>query len=64
MATKTINTRISLKYDTYKNWSTNNPVLLVGEVAVCVVEANDKQATNEPTILLKCGDGTKRFKDY
>ena len=63
MATKTINTRISLKYDTYKNWSTNNPVLLVGEVAVCVVEANDKQATNEPTILLKCGDGTKKFNE-
>lgn len=63
MATKTINTRISLKYDTYKNWSTNNPVLLVGEVAICVVEANDKQATNEPTILLKCGDGTKKFNE-
>lgn len=63
MATKTINTRISLKYDTYKNWSTNNPVLLAGEVAVCVVEANDKQATNEPTILLKCGDGTKKFNE-
>nr|DAF39437.1 MAG TPA: hyaluronidase [Caudoviricetes sp.] len=63
MATKTINTRISLKYDTYKNWSTNNPVLLAGEVAVCVVEANDKQATNEPAILLKCGDGTKKFNE-
>ena len=63
MATKTINTRISLKHDTYKNWSTNNPVLLAGEIAVCIVEANDAQATNEPTVLLKCGDGTKKFND-
>ena len=34
MATKTFNTRISLKYDTYTNWTTNNPVLLAGEAAV------------------------------
>lgn len=60
---KIFNTRISLKYDSYTNWSTNNPVLLAGELAICVVSAGNNQATNEPTILAKCGDGTKHFNE-
>ena len=37
---KTLNTRIKLKYDSYENWSTNNPVLLAGEVALVYVPAD------------------------
>ena len=63
MATKTFNTRISLKYDTYTNWTTNNPVLLAGEAAVCVVPADAGTGLNEPAILLKFGDGTSSFTE-
>lgn len=62
MANKTLNARFRLKYDSYTNWSTKNPVLLAGEFAVCDVPTNSEQATNEPTTLIKCGDGTKTFK--
>ena len=61
MATKTFNTRISLKYDTYANWTTNDPVLLAGEAAVCVVPADAGSGLNEPAVLLKFGDGTSSF---
>ena len=30
---KVLNTRISLKYDSYANWITHDPVLLKGELA-------------------------------
>lgn len=63
MANKTFNTRLKLKYDTYTNWNTKNPVLLAGELAICVVPAGSNQATNEPTVLMKCGDGTSKFNE-
>lgn len=63
MANKTFNARLKLKYDSYTNWSTKNPVLLAGELAICVVPADSNQATNEPTVLMKCGDGTKTFNE-
>ena len=63
MANKTFNTRLKLKYDTYTNWHTKNPVLLAGELAICVVPADSNQATNEPTVLMKCGDGTSTFNE-
>ena len=62
MAT-TFNTRISLKYDSYNNWHTNNPVLLKGEMAVVEVPMETGVAQNEPTYLLKVGDGTNKFDD-
>lgn len=63
MANKTFNTRLKLKYDTYEQWNEKNPILLAGEIAVCVVPAGANQATNEPTVLLKCGDGSKHFNE-
>lgn len=63
MANKTFSTRLKLKHDTYTNWHTKNPVLLAGELAICVVPADSNQATNEPTVLMKCGDGTKKFNE-
>ena len=66
---KTLNTRIKLKYDSYENWSTNNPELLAGEVALVYVPT-DKVAevgehnltgTTPPHVLMKVGDGTSKF---
>ncbi len=61
MAEKTLNTRILLKYDTYENWTTNNPVLKAGEVAIATVPTNQGGVQNAPSILLKVGDGTSDY---
>lgn len=63
MATKNLNTRIQSKYDTYQNWTTNNPTLLAGEIAIVVVPASAGAVTQEPAILIKVGDGTTAFND-
>lgn len=61
MANKTLKTRIQLKYDTYSNWTTNNPTPLSGEVCVVVVPAASNAVAQEPTVLLKVGDGQNAF---
>lgn len=64
MATqKTLNTRIKLRYDTFDNWTSSNPVLMAGEVAVVVVpaEQNDNLQTTKPALLMKAGDGSTQF---
>ena len=66
MAEKILNTRILLKYDTYANWTTNNPVLKQGEMAIATVANNDNNTTatgftNLPNIVLKVGDGTSTY---
>lgn len=63
MANTTFNTRISLKFDNYNNWHTNNPVLLKGEMAIVEVPASTGKVPNEPAYLLKVGDGDKNFDD-
>lgn len=64
MAEKTMNTRILLKYDTYVNWTTNNPVLKAGEVAIATIATGNTQEVNSitaPQVLLKVGDGTTAY---
>ena len=61
MATKTLKTRIQLKYDTYANWTSNNPTPLSGEVCVVVVPAATGAVVQEPAYLLKVGDGSTPF---
>lgn len=61
MAEKLFNTRIQLKYDTYQNWTTTNPVLKAGEVAIVVVPASTGAVVQEPAILMKVGDGATAF---
>lgn len=67
--TKTINTRIQLRYDTLENWQSKAEagkgallVLNKGEVALCYVPAVVDTATQKvltaPTVLFKVGDGT------
>lgn len=57
---KTLQTRIKLKYDSYENWSENNPILLAGELAAVYVAAKPTKEVNSisaPQILFKVGDG-------
>lgn len=60
---KVFQTRIQLKYDTYENWSRNNPVLKAGEMAIATVAAGEQQMSNLPNIVLKVGDGTSHYND-
>ena len=62
----TLNTRIRLKYDTLTNWTTANPTLLSGEVAVVAIptsETNTVGQVTKPAIVFKVGDGTTTFND-
>lgn len=61
MATKTLKTRIQLKYDTYANWTANNPTPLSGEVCVVVVPAEAGAVVQKPALLFKVGDGSTPF---
>lgn len=63
MATKTLNTRFQLKYDTYANWTTHNPTPLKGELCIVVVPASTGAVVQEPAYLLKVGDGDTAFND-
>lgn len=60
---KVFQTRIQLKYDTYANWSANNPVLKAGEMAIATVAAGEQEMSNLPNIVLKVGDGTSHYND-
>lgn len=66
MANKTLNTRISLKYDSYSNWQANNPVLLAGEVAIATIPTSGTSQTvsgsvSLPQVLIKVGDGKTAY---
>ena len=60
---KVFQTRIQLKYDTYANWSANNPVLKAGEMAIATVDSGVQSMTNLPNIVLKVGDGVSHDND-
>ena len=58
MATHTLNTRIMLKYDSFANWTNNNPQLLEGEMAVAAIPSGastNPVMANLPNIVLKVG---------
>lgn len=61
---KILNTRIQLKYDTYAEWSKNNPTLLPGEIAIAILTdvtsqtgANAAGTTGQHPVLFKVGPG-------
>ena len=55
MANKELNSRIRWKKDTSSNWTSNNPVLLDGEIAIVVTNANETR--------FKVGDGTSTYTE-
>lgn len=61
---KVLNTRIKLKYDSYSNWTTNNPTLLDGEVAIAYIETpattqevGSVDNSTSRQVLMKVGPG-------
>lgn len=63
MAEKVIFGRVQQKYDTYENWTTKNPILAAGELAICTVQTNTGGVHNAPSLLIKVGDGTNNYND-
>ena len=55
MATKVLNTRISLKIDTLENWQTSTLQLRNGEVAIATASATVGTGLQEPVCMLKIG---------
>jgi hypothetical protein len=63
---KTLKTRLKLKYDTSANWADSTLVLLAGEAAVEVVTKTTGDGDNAVTTTynkIKFGNGTDVFKD-
>lgn len=62
---KVFNTRLQLKYDLWKNWHDNNPILLAGEIAVVYIpeetDATTGKVIQKPATMFKVGDGTSSF---
>lgn len=48
----TLNARVKHKKDTHENWTTNNPVLLDGELILVVIDG---------TTMFKVGDGVSHY---
>lgn len=66
MAEKILQTRIQLKYDTYANWLTANPILKKGEMAVATIGESPTQAVDSvtaPQVILKIGDNKTAYKN-
>lgn len=64
MATTTLNTRIALKYDTLTNWNASEFILKKGEVAICSLDTGETaEQSTPPAVLLKVGDGTRKFSE-
>ena len=63
-SSKTLNIRLSNKFDTYANWVANDPILLVGELAITMIPATAGSGLQEPTIVAKIGTtGTKKWSE-
>ena len=65
-----LQTRIMLKYDSYANWTANNPVLLAGEVAIATIPSGTSVPTKDsremqdlPNVVMKVGDGSAHYND-
>lgn len=63
MAEKVLKTRIQLKYDTLQNWTTNDPVLKRGELAIATIDAASPANKQLPPVMFKVGDGTSKFSE-
>ena len=59
MAEKSLNAILKMRYDSYTNWMSANPILKKGETAVVLVES--ESANVQPIVLSKIGNGTDTF---
>lgn len=60
---KILQTRIQQKFDTYVAWTTANPILLKGELAIVEVPSNTGTVASEPVLMFKVGDGATAFNN-
>ena len=62
---KLLKTRIQLKYDTFANWTSNNPKLLAGEIAIATLTTahavSPVEGDTQRPVLFKVGDGERNF---
>lgn len=63
MAEKILKTRIQLRYDTLANWTTNDPVLKAGEIAIATITTAAPAKKELPPVMFKVGDGTSKFSE-
>lgn len=63
MAEKILKTRIQLRYDTLANWTTNDPVLKAGEIAIATIPTAVPAKKQLPPVMFKVGDGTSKFSE-
>ena len=65
MSEKILNTRIQLKGDSFKNWSSANPILKLNELAVVRIDSDDTTVLGSGIsgIYFKVGDGSKTFSE-
>lgn len=65
MATKTLNTRIQSRIDTYENWLKSDLILLKGEIALCTIPTGTENSgsVNLPSVMMRIGDGTHKFSE-
>lgn len=64
MATYMLNVRHQQKYDDIEKWIASDPVLLEGEIAVTTVQTAESGTTNYvPSVLMKIGDGVKKYSE-
>ena len=65
MSEKILNTRIQLKGDSFKNWTAQNPVLKLNELAVVRIDSDDTTVLGSGIsgIYFKVGDGSKTFSE-
>lgn len=63
MAEKILKTRIQLRYDTLANWTTNNPVLKAGEIAIATIPTAAPANKQLPPVMFKVGNGTSKFNE-
>jgi len=58
-----MNVLYKLRGNTLSNWSTKNPVLAEREPAIVMIPADSGSGLNEPSVMLKIGDGITAFND-
>lgn len=65
MATKTLNTRIQSRVDTYENWMKSELILLKGEIAICLIPTgtDNSGSVNLPSTMMRIGDGAHKFSE-
>lgn len=59
MADKELKAIMKLRYDTYTDWTTKNPILRAGETAYVLIES--ESADVQPVVLTKVGNGIDNF---